>query len=120
MTRKRECILNTLFTLDRPVSAEELRVRAELPKSDLVTVYRTIDAFLGIGIIQGIPLESGVTIYELTEPGDHHHHFVCRECHKTERLDLCLAEELENKARTLGFSDISHVMEVYGCCEDCN
>lgn len=119
MTRKRECILNVLLTQDRPVSAEELRVRAELPKSDLVTIYRTIEAFLGVGIIQGIPLESGVTIYELTEPGDHHHHFVCRECHRTERLDLCLASDLEKMAQKLGFSEISHVMEVYGCCEEC-
>lgn len=119
-TRKRECILEALLTFDRPVSAEELRDRADLPKGDLVTVYRTIEAFLGIGIVQGIPLEDGKTIYELTEPGDHHHHFVCRKCHKTERLDLCLAGELEKKARKLGFSDISHVMEVYGSCEDCN
>lgn len=32
MTRKRDSIVNVLLTLDRPASAEELRVRAELPK----------------------------------------------------------------------------------------
>ncbi len=119
MTRKRECILEALLTFDRPISAEELRTRADLPKSDLVTIYRTLGAFMGIGIVQGIPLENGGSIYELTEPGDHHHHFVCRQCHKTVRLDLCLANELEEKARSLGFSDISHVMEVYGKCGEC-
>ena len=119
MTRKRERLLGALLTFDRPVSATELCERAGLVESDLVTVYRTIEAFAGIGIIQGIPLESGGTIYELTEPNDHHHHFVCRQCHKTERLDLCFAEELEKQAAQIGFSDIRHVMEVYGRCGDC-
>ncbi|MGB0145429.1 MAG: Fur family transcriptional regulator [Akkermansiaceae bacterium] len=119
MTKKREKVLRTLLTSDRPLSAEELRVQAELSKSDLVTVYRTIEAFVGIGIVQGIPLESGGTIYELTEPGDHFHHFVCRECHKTERLDLCLGHDLEEEATKLGFRDIRHVMEVYGLCGEC-
>ncbi|MDF1813209.1 MAG: Fur family transcriptional regulator [Verrucomicrobiales bacterium] len=119
MTRKRDCLLNALLTLDRPVSVEELRVLADLPPSDLVTVYRTIEAFSGIGIVQGIPLESGGTIYELTEPGDHHHHLICRVCHKTERLDVCMGKELEQKAHNLGFRDVTHVMEVYGSCKDC-
>ena len=119
VTRKRERLLGALVTTDRPVSAAVLRDKAGLPESDLVTVYRTLEAFEKIGIIQRIPLEENGCLFELTEPDDHHHHFVCRECHRTERLDLCLANELEEQARKLGFTQISHLMEVYGLCEDC-
>ena len=119
MTRKRGRLLGALVATDRPVSAAVLRDKAGLPESDLVTVYRTLDAFEKIGIIQRIPLEETGCLFELTEPNDHHHHFVCRECHRTERLDLCLATELEERARKLGFTQINHLMEVYGLCEEC-
>jgi len=119
MTRKRERLLGALVALDRPVSAAALREKADLSEGDLVTVYRTLEAFEGIGIIQRIPLEETGCLFELTEPDDHYHHFVCRECHRTERLDLCFANELEKKAQQLGFTQITHLMEVYGLCKEC-
>ncbi len=119
MTRKRERLLGVLVAADRPVTAAVLRDRAGLPESDLVTVYRTLEAFEKIGIVQRIPMEESGYLFELTEPHDHHHHFVCRECHRTERLDLCLANDLEERARKLGFTQINHLLEVYGLCEGC-
>ena len=119
MTRKRERLLGTLVAMDRPVAADTLREKAGLPESDLVTVYRTLEAFESIGIVQKIPLEDTGCLFELTEQYDHHHHFVCRQCHHTERLDLCLGEQLEERARNLGFTHITHLMEVYGLCKDC-
>ncbi len=119
MTRKRECLLEALLGADRPVSAAALRDRANLPEGDLVTVYRTLEAFESIGIVQRVPLEENGCLFELTESHDHHHHFICRECHRTERLDLCLAKELEAQAQKLGFTEVTHLMEVYGLCEDC-
>ncbi|MGB0372948.1 MAG: Fur family transcriptional regulator [Opitutales bacterium] len=119
MTRKRERLLSALFYSDRPLSAATLRDNAGLPESDLVTVYRTMDAFEKIGIIQRIPLEENGYIFELTEPHDHHHHFVCRECHKTERIDICIGKQLEERAQKMGFSQVRHLMEVYGICGEC-
>ena len=119
MTRKRKCLLEALIATDRPISAAALRDNAGLPESDLVTVYRTLEAFESIGIVQKIPLEESGYLFELTELDDHHHHFVCRECHRTERLDICLGKELEKRAQKLGFTQISHLMEVYGLCKDC-
>jgi len=119
MTRKRERLLGALVATERPVSAAELRDNANLPESDLVTVYRTLEAFESIGIVQKIPLEDSGYLFELTEHNDHHHHFVCRECHHTERLDLCMGKQLEEHAQKLGFTEINHLMEVYGLCKDC-
>lgn len=119
VTRKRERILDALLAFDRPVSALEVLKCAGLPESDLVTVYRTLEAFESITIVQRIPLESGGHIFELIAPGDHHHHFICRHCNHAERLDLCLMKDFEKKAFQLGFTELTHLMEVYGLCRDC-
>ncbi|MBC2603485.1 Fur family transcriptional regulator [Puniceicoccus vermicola] len=119
ITKKRRRILEALLNFDRPETAVEIREGASLPESDLVTVYRTMEAFESIGILQKVPLENGGHLFELIVPGDHHHHFVCRECHKAERLEMCLFTELEKRAKTLGFAKVAHVMEVYGLCPKC-
>jgi|TARA_B110000438_G_C15739660_1_gene617867 Fe2+ or Zn2+ uptake regulation protein len=119
MTKKRERILGALLTFDHPATAEEIRERAELPPSDLVTVYRNLETFESINSLQRIPLENGTQIFELTAPGEHYHHLICRECHKAERLDVCVGKELIHNAKARGYSQISHIMEVYGVCESC-
>ncbi|MEM8867205.1 MAG: Fur family transcriptional regulator [Verrucomicrobiota bacterium] len=120
MTKKRECILGALLTFDRPATAEEIRQRAALAPTDLVTVYRNLDAFESIHVLQRILLENGTQLFELTRPGEHYHHLICRECHKAERLDVCVSHEVVSKAKAYGYSEIAHVMEVYGVCEDCS
>ena len=84
--KKAERILGSLLTFDRPATAEEIRERAELPPTDLVTVYRNLDAFESVHALQRIPLENGTQLFELTAPDEHYHHLICRQCHKAERL----------------------------------
>ena len=48
MTKKRAQILTAIGSFSRPVSAEEIRKQAGLPPSDLVTVYRNLEAFEAI------------------------------------------------------------------------
>lgn len=119
MTKKREQILGALLTFDRPASADEIRERAELAESDLVTVYRNLETFEELSVMQRILLENGTQLFELTAPGEHYHHLICRECHKAERLDVCVSNEVIKKAKAYGFTQIAHLMEVYGVCEDC-
>lgn len=120
MTKKRERVLGALLTFDRPAAAEEIRERAELPASDLVTVYRNLETFEGLGVLQRVPLENGTQLFELTAPDEHYHHLICRECHKTERLDLCVGSEVARKAKSKGYTEIAHLMEVYGVCGECS
>ncbi|MGZ0656699.1 Fur family transcriptional regulator [Coraliomargarita sp. W4R53] len=119
MTKKRECVLGALLSMDRPASAEEIRERAELPATDLVTVYRNLETFEKLGVLQRVPLENGTHLFELTAPDEHFHHLICRECHKAERLDVCVGQEVAKKAKAHGYSKIAHMMEVYGLCDEC-
>ena len=119
MTKKREVLLSALLSFDRPASAEEIRERADLSQSDLVTVYRNLETFESIGMLQRVPLENGTQLFELTAPNEHYHHLICRECHKTERLDLCVSKAVIGQAEAHGYTQIAHLMEVYGLCGKC-
>jgi Fe2+ or Zn2+ uptake regulation protein len=119
MTKKRAQILSAMGACNRPVTAEEIRKLAGLPRSDLVTVYRNLEAFEAIHALQRIPLESGTQLFELTAPGEHYHHLICRVCHRAERLDLCIGSDVEDRASAQGYTGITHLLEVYGVCEAC-
>ena len=120
LTRNRENLVEVLAQSEQPLSADELRQKAGYAATDLVTVYRNLEAFQSAGILQRIPLENGSHLFELTDLGDHYHHLICRECHKTERLEVCLGEQLSKKAKSLGYKQIAHVLEVYGICGECD
>lgn len=120
ITKKRIRIVEALAQFDHPASADEIRQSAGLPETDLVTVYRNLEALQRVEVIQRIPLENGTQLFELTAPGEHYHHLICRECHQAKRLDLCVGKEVLGRAKKHGFSQISHVMEVYGVCKDCD
>lgn len=120
VTEPRRAIFQVLAEAGRPISAEDIcqQVKKSHP-CDLATVYRNMEACLEVGILQKCMLENGKLLYELTDGKDHHHHIICRKCERTERIDLCLGVEMEAYGRKLGFSEVGHVLELYGVCADC-
>ena len=119
VTGPRLTMLHLLAAASRPLSAEEIRDLAEDGSLDLVTVYRSLGALDDAGIVQRHPLERGRSLYALIAGGHHHHHVICRRCGRIERLPGCDAGRVEAAARGKGFSDLTHVMEVYGICPSC-
>lgn len=119
ITEPRKAMLNVLVQESKPLSAEQVHQMVGAEKADLVTIYRSLEAFEKAGIVQRFTLESGKALYELVEENHHHHHIICRKCHRAEKLDFCEAEKLEALAKNLGYEDVHHVLELYGVCEDC-
>lgn len=118
VTEPRRTLIRLLAQAEKPLSCEEIRARSE-GKLDLVTVYRNMEVFQQQNLVQTILLESGKQLFELTVEGDHHHHIVCRSCHRTLRLDLCFGGELERYASSCGFEQLQHKIEVFGLCGEC-
>ena len=119
LTTPRRRLLEALGRASRPLSAEELQASSG-EAVDLVTVYRNLAVFAEQGMVQSIQLEGGKQLFELQRSAsDHHHHIVCRRCHEVERLDLCFGSELEKYARSKGFSELTHTIEVFGLCPTC-
>ena len=119
VTEPRKALLKLLIELPKPYSAEEIHAQLGTDAFDLVTVYRNLDAFAHAGLVNRIPTESGKALYELNEAEHHYHHIICRKCHRTEKLDTCEVAKLETLASNLGYSEVTHVLELYGVCETC-
>jgi Fe2+ or Zn2+ uptake regulation protein len=78
MTPKRARILNALQNSKSALSAQALHQR--VPEIDLVTVYRTLDAFVKEGVVHKVLLDSDEAQFEYRTEA--HHHAICTECEK--------------------------------------
>ena len=86
----------------------------------LATVYRALQAMVEDG--EADVLRSGddaEAVYRRCSP-QHHHHLVCRSCGRTVEVE---GQVVERWARSVadahGFSDVDHVVEVFGTCAGC-
>ncbi|MFT3900447.1 MAG: Fur family transcriptional regulator [Gordonia sp. (in: high G+C Gram-positive bacteria)] len=120
-TRQRAAIADVLSTSGDFRSAQqihdELVDRGE--SIGLTTVYRNLQALAASGIIDALWDGSGETRYRHCS-SSHHHHLVCRACGTTVEIH---ADEVEAWAKKVAaahdFADISHTVEIFGTCADC-
>jgi Fur family ferric uptake transcriptional regulator len=121
-TRQRRALREHLSGSDTFVSAQQLYddLRAGGDKIGLATVYRTLQAMTEAGEVDAVRLEEGETLYRKCGPR-HHHHLVCRECGVTVELDGPSVEQWATKAADdHGFTDVKHVVELFGRCAECS
>jgi Fur family ferric uptake transcriptional regulator len=103
-----------------PLSVGEL-ARTVGPGTDRATVYRTVELFEKLGIINRIwhGFKHQIELSEIFTP--HHHHAVCQNCGQT--LDITspeLESTLAKIAKEQGFLAISHSVELIGYCQRCH
>ena len=86
---------------------------------DLATVYRTLRLFKDAGVVTEVEIGDRLH-YELTLPGDLHHHMVCRECSGAFNLSPHYLEEFRDTlVREFGFvPDLEH-FSISGICAGC-
>ena len=123
LTRQREDILNVL--LDNPhyhFSAEELheKVKKINPDIGLATIYRTLELFCELDILDRLDFDSSYKSYELNLEDKHHHHLVCVSCGKiTEFNDRVLEEFERNLEKNHNFKIVEHRIKFFGYCNQC-
>jgi Fe2+ or Zn2+ uptake regulation protein len=118
VTKPRQAVFKALLTADMPLSIIEIVKKCS--SVDRVTIYRTIDLFTKLHIVEIIP-RGWKQRYELATPfRPHHHHLYCTSCHKIEETD---SEQLESIIHDLaaaqGFTVSSHTFEINGLCKEC-
>jgi len=131
LTNPREIIIKILINTDKHLSAEDIYISAlkKNPSIGLTTVYRTLDRFTQIGVVQKFDFGDGKARYELTnnpQKKEHHHHLVCMRCKTIIDYTNFMKEELElmNKtekqlSKKHNFKIIHHIIHFYGVCEKC-
>lgn len=121
LTRPRRRVIEALAGAPEPLSARALHETVGPEYIDLVTVYRTLDWLMEIGLARAVPTGEGVERVELVPPGRHTHHLVCDACGGVRTVSICgldrtISERIE---REHGFHVDHHQLVFHGRCEAC-
>jgi Fur family ferric uptake transcriptional regulator len=85
----------------------------------LATVYRTLQRLADAGEVDMMRTEEGEAIYRRCSDS-HHHHLVCRSCGRTVEVEGPAVERWTNTiAAEHGYAEVSHTLEIFGTCRDC-
>lgn len=122
ITGPRAAILEILRQHPHPFTNKE--ILAGLPKGqcDLATVYRSMHLLEKMGMVKRFDFGDGVARFELVGEGDdgHHHHLVCTQCAEVVEIDDCFTAEVEQRiAAANGFKAVTHKLEFFGICPEC-
>jgi Fur family ferric uptake transcriptional regulator len=122
ITGPRAAILDILRHHPHPLTPRA--IFAELPAGEcnLATIYRAMQLLQKLGMVQRFDFGDGTARFELVAEGDdgHHHHLICTKCAGVVEIETCFPTELEREiARENGFESVTHRLEFYGVCPDC-
>ncbi len=118
---QREQILKVLFNAQKHLTPEEIynEVKKENSTIGLATVYRTLSFLEREEMVSSISFGSEGKKYELNR-GEHHDHMICIKCGKIiEFFDEELERLQEEIAKKNSFKLITHQMNMYGVCKEC-
>lgn len=117
-TAPRLAVFNTLENSLTPISIIDI-IKAN-PTIDKVSVYRSVDLFVQLGIAATVPY-GWKQRYELAAPfRPHHHHSRCTKCGYINEIHSPELEHLiEAMAANHGFRATSHTFEINGLCATC-
>lgn len=121
-TRQGDAVLNVVLGSDNFRSAQD--IHAELRSAGetvgLTTVYRHLALLTEEGRLDALQTAEGELVYRRCHSDRHHHHVVCRVCGRGTEVELPDLERwAESTAADLGYSDVTHTLEIFGVCADC-
>lgn len=126
LTLQRRSVLDVLIAnCDSHLSTEEIYdiVKEKSPEIGLATVYRTVQLFEEMGIVDRLNFDDGCSRFELSsdESVHHHHHLICEKCNKVFEVENDLLDEIEREIeRKYKFKIHDHNVMFYGICEECD
>ena len=121
-TRQGEAVLNVVLGSDNFRSAQDIHaeLRASGEAVGLTTVYRHLALLTDEGRLDALQTADGELVYRRCHSEAHHHHVVCRVCGRGSEVEVPDLERwAEATAKSLGYSDVTHTVEIFGVCADC-
>jgi Fur family ferric uptake transcriptional regulator/Fur family peroxide stress response transcriptional regulator len=118
-TRQRQAILRLIQAADDHPTAAQVyeRARQVLPELGFATVYRSLRALAGEGLIREVRVGE---VAQYDRRTDRHDHVVCRRCGRLADVVVPLAEAaLAQAAAESGFQIEAHHTELSGLCPYC-
>ena len=116
LSTARRLVLETLFTADGPVSAEQV---AEQLQIDLSSVYRNLELLESHGLVCHVHLRHGPGPYALRGDGQQEYLY-CEQCHAVRMLAPGALDPVrEDIARRFGYLARFTHFPIVGTCPDC-
>lgn len=122
ITGPRQAILGILQANPHPLANKEIFQALPAGMCDLATVYRSLHLLEDMGLVTRYDFGDGVARFEISRDahGGHHHHLICTGCSRIVEIEQCLAAEWEDRiSRESGFKMVTHKLEFFGRCPDC-
>ena len=123
-TAGRRLLVDALVRAGSPLVLPAILARDPALKQS--SVYRNLAALERAGVVRRVLTDEGFGRYELTEDlTGHHHHLVCSNCGAVEDVDLprrfedALEAQVDELADRIGFSAVSHRLDLIGLCRRC-
>ena len=88
----------------------------------MATIYRAMHLLEEMGMVKRFDFGDGTARFELVGEGDdgHHHHLVCTRCAEVVEIEECFPSAIESRiAATNGFKSVTHKLEFFGLCPEC-
>ncbi len=121
LTPQRSAIVEELVHFSGIFSVADLQKRmgSRYPDLGRATLFRTIDLFVRLGVLERMHREEGEDGYIVGMAG-HHHHLVCRVCGEVRHIDFCpLEPAIDERVRREGYAETVHRFDIEGICSRC-
>jgi len=123
LTPQRKAIVSVLSKCRehlRPSDIHE-RLHRKYPGIGLVTVYRTLELLQENGLLCEVHIGDSCRSYLRREqPGEHHHHLICRGCGSVTDFTDCELDHLKLRLeQETGYRINRHLLEFMGLCPQC-
>ena len=119
-TKQRQAILEAVRSTSEHPTASWVyqRVRRQIPRLSLGTVYRNLRLLREEGLLSEIRIGERASRYEAVH--QKHSHLYCKGCGRIQDLPILVDSDLEGKAARLsGFAILEHSLEMWGICPSC-
>jgi Fur family transcriptional regulator, ferric uptake regulator len=121
VTGPRRAVAGLVLAHDGHFTAAEVveDARRCRPAVGRATVFRSLDLFTTLGLVERVDLPGGEHAYVVCD-SVHHHHAICTSCGRSFDVhDAGLAGALEAIGDRSGFRVTAHRLEIFGICGAC-
>lgn len=130
VTKVRLCVLDLLLQSRIAMSHSQITDALEAFELDKVTLYRTLNTFVEVGLAHKVATDERNWLYAIYSEDVHHHHqhdhhesphahFICEACDKIYCFPIEEKQIDLKKAELEGFSIKQHEIRLHGTCPVC-
>lgn len=113
ITKQRKLVLEKLKHSEYPLTLKE--IHNECNKVDFASIYRIIELYKKLDIVEEISFADKKIRYELKN-NLHQHHIICSECGKIKKIHFCFLDKIKHNTN---YKITNHNFELMGICPQC-